>query len=283
MSDFSPETDKLLELARGASALSEARSAQIKASLLSQIAAGGALSAAASHATWGKAAWLSSPLAKGISVLALLSAVGVGVYAGVRTPNQAPSTAPGSLPSALAGARAPSPAAADRPSEARAVPGANDSTPSSGVPNARDTGNADPNAAAQAPDTVVVTPPNPAAVSASGSKASTGVAHATPASEPTGGASAGTTADTLAEETGLLRDADQALRAGNAQRALALLDEHAARYPNGVLEPERSAERMIARCKLGQMDAKTAQTYLATQVNSPFAARLKDACSSVDR
>jgi hypothetical protein len=103
-----------------------------------------------------------------------------------------------------------------------------------------------------------------------------GVGH--PASSADSAAGASPTTDTLAAETSLLRDADQALRAGNAQRALTLLDEHAARFPHGVLEPERSAERMIARCKLGQVDAKTAQSYLATHAGSSFAARLQDAC-----
>jgi hypothetical protein len=86
-------------------------------------------------------------------------------------------------------------------------------------------------------------------------------------------------AETLAEETRLLRDADQALRAGNAARALGLLDEHAAQFPRGVLAPERSAERLIARCKLGQAGAKVAQAYLSAHANSAFAARIRDACS----
>ena len=128
-----------------------------------------------------------------------------------------------------------------------------------------------------------VAPVAPIAAGASGAKASSGVARVAPASEPAASASVGAAADTLAEETSLLRVADQALRAGNAQRALTLLDEHAARYPHGVLEPERSAERMIARCKLGQVDAKTAQGYLAAHSNSPFAARLQDACQGVSR
>ncbi len=85
-------------------------------------------------------------------------------------------------------------------------------------------------------------------------------------------------AETLADETRLLRDADQALRAGNPARALGLLDEHAARFPRGVLAPERSAERLIARCQLGQLDAKAAQSYLAAHANSSFAARISDAC-----
>jgi TolA-binding protein len=82
----------------------------------------------------------------------------------------------------------------------------------------------------------------------------------------------------LADETRLLRAADQALRSGNAQRAVALLDEHAARYPHGALAPERSAERMIARCQLGQGDASSAQSYLSTHPDSAFTARIRDAC-----
>src|SRR5205823_1724223 len=90
-----PETNKLLELARGAGALSDARRAQIKAGLLSQIAAGGALSGTVSHASWSKLAWLCSPLAKGISALALLSVVGVAAYVVVQSPEAAPNSAKG--------------------------------------------------------------------------------------------------------------------------------------------------------------------------------------------
>jgi hypothetical protein len=271
MSDLSPDTDKLLELARGAGALSDARRAQIKAGLLSQIAAGGALGAAASHATWGKVAWFSSPFAKGISALALLSVVGAGVYVGTRTA-KTQSAAP-----SRAVAVTPATRSASLPEAARPV----------------DLGSSDPSIAAAGtaaapagapPAETASAAPRVAAVSAAvpnSSKTPVAAGHvAAPRESQSGDV---TSTDTLAAETSLIRDADQALRAGNAQRALTLLDEHVARFPHGVLEPERSAERMIARCKLGQVDAKTAQSYLASHAGSSFAARLQDACGNAAR
>ncbi len=139
-------------------------------------------------------------------------------------------------------------------------------------------------AALQAPSATAEASPAPAAVEASGLTPGTPALEDAPAAKPVSPsarpASAPTTvtAETLAEETRLLRDADQALRAGNAQHALALLDEHASRYPRGALAPERNAERLIARCKLGQIEAKAAQAYLTTHANSAFAPRIRDAC-----
>jgi len=100
------------------------------------------------------------------------------------------------------------------------------------------------------------------------------------ANAPAAATSATANADTLADETRLLRAADQALRAGNAQRALTLLDEHAASYPHGALAPERNAERMVARCQLGEVDASHAQAYLAAHPSSAFTARIRDACAA---
>jgi RNA polymerase sigma-70 factor (ECF subfamily) len=82
----------------------------------------------------------------------------------------------------------------------------------------------------------------------------------------------------LAEETRLLREADRALRGGSAEAAISLLDEHAQRFPDGVLAPERSAERMVALCQLGKADAATASRFLASRSSSPLAARIRQAC-----
>ncbi len=83
----------------------------------------------------------------------------------------------------------------------------------------------------------------------------------------------------LAEETVLLRDADRALRAGNSTRALALLDEHAARFPKGALAPERTAERLIVTCELGVADSRRVDQFLASRAASPLAARVRRACA----
>jgi hypothetical protein len=268
MSELSPDTNRLLALARGASTLTDERRLQIKAGLLSQIAAGGALTGtAATHAAWGKAAWLSSPLLKGLSALALLSAVGVGVYVGARAPQSgAPDRA-----SAVTQAREVNPSSSPNPNAAS--PGDSNRVAPSPRPSAAEAEQVAPRPIAPTPvvqPAVAFNPSNPKPTASS--------SHSAPVSESAGDLQAAPKVDTLAGETSLLRDADQALRSGNAARALSLLEEHAARYPRGVLAPERNAERVIARCKLGQIDAKSAESYLALHPNSPFAARIQDAC-----
>jgi hypothetical protein len=83
---------------------------------------------------------------------------------------------------------------------------------------------------------------------------------------------------TLGAETALLREADRALRAGDAATALARLDEHATRFPRGVLAPERSAERLIVLCQLGVADPRAVMQFLAARSGSPLAARVRRAC-----
>ncbi|HEY4104451.1 MAG TPA: hypothetical protein VGM44_11190 [Polyangiaceae bacterium] len=277
MSDLSPETSKLLELARDASPLDGARRAQIKSGLLAKIAAGGAVGGAATHLGWSKLGWLSSPLAKGVSALVVLSAIGGGVYLGVRSSaGQRALSSTASQSNSIAEQRGSSTA----PQIAQAAINANQ--PPIGEGNA---GNVAPTETEPtSPETTSGRPTSTA--SATNPKPSTNtsrVAAASPdatrsAPDDTKTPSSGQNADTLAEETKLLRDADQALRAGDAQRALSLLEEDGARFPHGTLEPERAQELMLARCKLGQVDLKTAQNYLVSHANSAFAARLKDAC-----
>jgi len=82
----------------------------------------------------------------------------------------------------------------------------------------------------------------------------------------------------LLEETKLLTDAERSLGAGNAARATALLDEHAARFPNGQLAPERAAERMVIQCQTGKAGAAAGQLFLSEHPGSPLGARIKQAC-----
>jgi hypothetical protein len=86
---------------------------------------------------------------------------------------------------------------------------------------------------------------------------------------------------TVAEETRLVRGADEALRAGDATRALVLLDEHARTFPTGVFSEERSAERVSALCKLGRVaEARDdAQRFLRTAPDSPLAKSVRESCA----
>lgn len=246
MNDFSAETTRLLESARlSGGGLSDARRERIKASVLTQIAAVGV----ASSIGIGSASLASAAGAgKGVGITATLikavSAVALLAATGVGVYSIAHT------------AEAPAPRAAE--------PG---TQPLGQAPAPR-------RASATEPVTAEAATPGTAAPEAERSldKPSTPRAASAPAA-------AAVTPETLAEETRLVREADQALRAGGAARALTLLDEHQRRFPRGVLAPERSAERLLARCQLGHVDAKAAEAYLAARPGSAFAARIRDACA----
>jgi RNA polymerase sigma-70 factor (ECF subfamily) len=86
----------------------------------------------------------------------------------------------------------------------------------------------------------------------------------------------------LGAEAQLLRDADAALRANEPARALALLDRHAASFPNGLLVEERTAERVVVLCALGRTDEARdlASKFLADHRRSPLAERVRASCAS---
>lgn len=74
---------------------------------------------------------------------------------------------------------------------------------------------------------------------------------------------------TLAGELKLLASAQQALRDDQLPRALTLLNEHATRYPQGALRPERLAARAVALCRMGEKNAGRAEAQkLATETPS---------------
>jgi hypothetical protein len=85
---------------------------------------------------------------------------------------------------------------------------------------------------------------------------------------------------TVDTEAALLREADAALRAGNAGRALAAVNEHAARFPGGVLAEERESERIVVLCALGRTEeARTlAAKFVATRPRSPLLGRVRRSC-----
>jgi hypothetical protein len=84
----------------------------------------------------------------------------------------------------------------------------------------------------------------------------------------------------LADELALLRDADDALDRGLAARALALLDQHAKRFPRGQMVPERMLQRAIALCRLGKRDKSRAaiDKLLRAFPTTPLRARANDVC-----
>jgi hypothetical protein len=88
-------------------------------------------------------------------------------------------------------------------------------------------------------------------------------------------------APSVAEELQLLRAAEERFHAGAPAQALALLDDHARRFPRGVLAEERRASRILALCQLGQVAVATseADTFVAQHPSSPFVEKVRHACA----
>jgi hypothetical protein len=87
-------------------------------------------------------------------------------------------------------------------------------------------------------------------------------------------------ADNLAREVEILSRAGAELHAGQAEAALAALDEHQRNFPSGVLAQERLVARVRALCALGRLtEAKIELERLArTSPNSPHEARARKTC-----
>lgn len=64
--------------------------------------------------------------------------------------------------------------------------------------------------------------------------------------------------DLIRAELALLQRAREALRAGDPDRTLSLLDDHAKRFPDSTLARERDRTRVTALCRAGRSDDATA-------------------------
>jgi hypothetical protein len=95
-------------------------------------------------------------------------------------------------------------------------------------------------------------------------------------------APAASPAASLADETRVLANARGALAAGRAGAALALLDEHARRFPSGALAEERSAVQVLSLCALGRVEEakQVADAFVSRAPRSPLLPRLRGSCAS---
>jgi hypothetical protein len=86
---------------------------------------------------------------------------------------------------------------------------------------------------------------------------------------------------TIDEEVQLIKEAQAALRAGDATGALARTDEHSRRFPTGKLASARAVTRMMALCQAGRQDQARleADRFLAAHPGSPYADRVKGICA----
>jgi hypothetical protein len=246
LTPFSRETEEVLRRARITEAMPVAKRRRLKAAVLARLAAGG-IAFAPSGVAAATGFWASTfgGAVKGVAAVAVVASLGVGGYMAARSP------APAKLSAAAVPARAVvEPRAAVAPEPA--------------APVVREPTAPAPRRAARVPERAQKAPPVELVF--------------VPPPAPPAPATAPLERSTLADETRLLREADRALRGGSPETAIALLDEHAQRFPDGVLAPERSAERMVALCQLGRADASTATRFLANRSSSPLAARIRQAC-----
>jgi hypothetical protein len=274
MNDLTPEDQALLERARlGGDAATPEDHARVKRRLFAQV--GVAVGTSAVATSGGASAGLTASASAGstlvgsVGKIVVALAIGAGAGTGVTVayharPTQPPPVAPATQPSnAIATierdrsnepptaelgteplARAPSrEATRDRPASARSA------ALSAPLP-------ADRPIASQAAENVSPAPAQPA-----------------PRQQPVGPA-------TVAAEAELLRQADAALKAGDAARALALLGEHATRFPNGMLIEEREAERIVVLCALGRTEEAraAASQFLRVRPRSPLSQRIRESC-----
>lgn len=87
----------------------------------------------------------------------------------------------------------------------------------------------------------------------------------------------------LEDETRGLREAHQALQAGDSDQAIRLLDEQSREFEQGELAQERAAARVLALCQSSRaLEAKAAlQSFLSQNPNSPLADRVRGACKAL--
>jgi hypothetical protein len=87
--------------------------------------------------------------------------------------------------------------------------------------------------------------------------------------------------DPLEAETRLLTAARKAQGAGDAARSLSLLEDHQARFPNGLLTEERAEQRVLTLCDLGRLAEASVegQRFLAEHPRSPYADSVRASCA----
>jgi hypothetical protein len=302
MSELSPETEELLARGREGAPLSASRRDELKGAVLAKIALGaGAAGTSLTATSTSAAAWTMTTKTIGVAVIAAVIGTGtVGVVKYERHA-RAPQVATQSSQT-----NQTSNAANDSPASPIVMPSPTTSLPPETpqtFPVVQPTLDIAPTASTNLPQATNQNPTTtsnsvPAAERASASNAASTISNGSPNTPNSqaivtspdphfsgSGSSSGQGASTahassLEEEATLLRAAQEALLANDPARALRLLDEHAARFPSSVLEPERSAERVFALCAEQKTDAAhvAAGTFLSAHPTGPLASRVRASC-----
>jgi hypothetical protein len=276
MTDLTPDDEALLERARRAGEATAADQARVKRKIFAQIGVGLGTSAIS---TSGGAAGLGGGAATGTSFVASTAkivvalALGAGAGTGVLLASHgrdAQGTGPAlrAAPATSIAAPAPSPPV-ETPMAASASP--RESTPDESL--------APTPPRAVAPGRATRTPsPAPAGERSTEATAAENTPPAAPFAAPPQPEPGGPS--TVGAEADLLRQADGALKAGHPSQALALLHEHATRFPNGILSEEREAECIVVLCALGRTEEAraSASQFLREHPKSPLGRRIRESC-----
>ncbi len=292
MTDLTPDDEALLQRARDADAPTAEDHARVRRKIALQLGAAIGVSTTSGSATGagvgtgvvaGSTAVAGSGLVvKVVAAVAVVAALGGGA-AGVNHWRKAATAAPAS-----ATATAPATGTGTVTATATATATAIATAPAIRAP-------VDPPPVESSPPLAIVTPsatvrardvaPSPIVREWTDVPASTATAASLPPAPATADVPAPTTAlpagpTTLDAEADLLRRADAARKSGDAAGALALLEQHRARYPNGILVEEREAERIVVLCALGRTDEARAAAarFLRDHPRSPQAARVRASC-----
>ena len=87
----------------------------------------------------------------------------------------------------------------------------------------------------------------------------------------------------LDAELAMLAETSAALRKHDPSKALALVAEHGVRFPNGVLGPEFTAQRILALSALGRKSeaCSEATKFIAANESSPLLPQVRAACVGI--
>jgi len=139
-------------------------------------------------------------------------------------------------------------------------------------------------AASAPPRHATIAVPSPSTASAAHQSRPTPMSSALPASASGSGSASASTppaGDPLQEEASLIRAAHAALSTGDAGAAMTLLDEHARRFPHGVLAEDRSGARVHALCASGRADdaRAAASAFVAAHPRSALTPAVRRSCA----
>ena len=282
MSELSRETEELLERGRGGTPLTPAHRARLRGAILAKATGVAVVATATSASAWTS---LGAKIVGAALLVATVGGAGAAIGMRISVPTPAPSAMLANPVATDQGTPPASKSSTQAPGAISNVTGLRTATSVTAptftpVPAPHTT-------SASIPTPALITVPAPTRRETLAPVAAATVSSPVPTPVPLPAFPPTPTLPptTLAKAVRLLGDADLAVKGGDPERALALLDEHAAAFPRSDLEPERSAERVFALCRAGRIDEArhAASAFLGAHPPGPLAQRVKGACRGAPR